>query len=168
MIVFETERFIVRPYTFDADKDDFFRIHGDAEVMRYIRPPKNREDSDKFLMENIEFTLQNPGRGRLAVAEKETGKSVGSFALIPLEKTKDWQLGYVLLKEFWGKGIASELTKAGLNYFFSTSGHKKIFAITEKANKASQKVLLKCGFQPDGSKMEGEIELLVFKFLRTD
>lgn len=166
MIIFETERFIVGPYNFDVDKEDFFRIHGDAEVMRYIRPPKSRDESDLFLKENIEFTLQNPGRGRLAVTEKATGKTAGSFALIPVEGTADWQLGYVLLKEYWGKGIATELTKEGLRYFFSTCDSEIIYGVTEKANSASQQVLLKCGFQPHGSKMEDTIELLIFKFVR--
>ncbi|HMU46069.1 MAG TPA: GNAT family N-acetyltransferase [Chitinophagaceae bacterium] len=168
MIIFETERFIVRSYNFDVDKEDFFRIHGDAEVMRYIRPPKSREESDKFLKENIEFTLQNPGRGRVAVTEKESGKTAGSFALIPVEGTQDWQLGYVLLKEYWGKGVATELTREGLKYFFSTCDLEIIYGVTEEGNLASQKVLLKNGFKISGHKMDGQIRLIIFQVRRAD
>ena len=50
MIVFETERLIVRHYTAD-DKNNFFLINGDEEIMRYIRKPKTIEECDQFLNE---------------------------------------------------------------------------------------------------------------------
>ena len=83
MIIFETARLIVRQYTAD-DADRFFLLNGDEEVMRHIRKTLNKEESDKFLQENIEFYASNPKLGRWAVEEKTTNKFVGSFALIPL------------------------------------------------------------------------------------
>ena len=81
--------------------------------------------------------------GRWAAEEKATGKFVGSFAIIPIEGTEDIQLGYAFLKENWGKGFASELMKAGLDYYFKKTNADHIYAIAEQGNIASQKVLLK-------------------------
>jgi ribosomal-protein-alanine N-acetyltransferase len=73
-------------------------------------------------------------------------------------------LGYALLKENWGKGFASELTKSGLAYYFKKTNAHHIYAIAEPANLASHNVLLKNGFIPNGIKKEDEKELLKFIF----
>jgi len=96
--LFTTERLIVRRYT-SGDVDNFFSLNGDEEIMLYIRPAQNREDSEKFLIENIEFYNQYPQMGRWAVDEKGSGKSVGSFAVIFIPRTDLIQLGYSLKKE---------------------------------------------------------------------
>ena len=51
-----------------------------------------------------------------------------------------------LVPGFWGKGYATELANAGLDYFWKYSDRNEIYAITEVPNIASQKVLLKAGF----------------------
>ena len=107
---------------------------------------------------------KTPSIGRWAAIEKGTGNKNPKNAIIPIEETEFRQLGYALLKEFWGRGFASELTKAGLQYYFSANKADEIYAITEEANTASQKVLLKNGFVPDGIREEGERRLLQFIF----
>lgn len=166
-IIFETERLFVRPYVFELDSENFFLLNSDEDVMRYIRPTKKREESDAYLKEIIAAAKANPGIGRWAAFEKSSGMFVGSFAIIPIEGTEYIQLGYALLKEHWGNGFASELTKGGLEYYFSTREADHIYAIAEEPNIASHNVLLKNGFVPDGTKKEGEKELLKFIFRKS-
>ena len=163
-IIFDTERLIVRQYDFDTDAENFFLLNSDDDVMRYIRATKSKDECNAFLKKIIETYKINPLIGRWAANEKVSGKFVGSFAIIPIEGSDDIQLGYAFLKENWGKGFASELTKAGLDYYFknTTAGH--IYAIAEEANTASHKVLLKNGFVRDGIKKEEQKELLKFIF----
>lgn len=166
MVVFETARLRVRRYT-EADTELFFRLSGNPDVMQYIRPVSTREESDAFLLENIQYYQDNPTRGRWAVEDIIHGGFVGSFAIIPIPSRPDEiQLGYSLTPEHWGKGYATELTIAGLDYFFSHEMLPVIYGITEIPNIASQKVLLKAGFVADGSFREGEKELLRFLFAR--
>jgi len=160
--VFDTERLIVRHYT-EADADNFFLLNGDPLVMRYIRPVKSREQTDLFLMEVIQYSRNNPAYGRMAVHEKQSGIFVGSFAIIPLEGTIHMQVGYSLLPSYWGKGFATELTKAGLKYIFSQTNLEEIFAVTESGNFDSQKVLLKCGFIFEKKYKENEKELNLYR-----
>jgi [ribosomal protein S5]-alanine N-acetyltransferase len=166
-IVFETERLLVRHYT-EEDADNFFLLNSDPEVMRYIRPVKNRQDTDLFFAEVIQYSKNNPAYGRMAVNEKHSGIFVGSFAIIPLENTIHMQLGYSLLPAYWGKGFATELTKAGLNYVFTQTNLEEIFGVTETENTDSQKVLLKSGFTHHSNVMEGTKELRRFILLKKD
>lgn len=167
-MIFETARLIVRPYT-KADYDNYFSLHGDPEVMQYIRPAQTREEADAKFEETILNMPVHSFMGRWAVVEKSSGKFIGSFVLIPipddLEKT---QMGYSFLPEYWGKGFATEVTMAGVNYFYNKTPLVEIYGVTETPNIASQKVLLKAGFQPFGTKAEGEKDLLVFILRRSD
>lgn len=161
-VIFETDRLLVRRYTME-DFENFFRLNGDEEVVRYIRPVQSREEAMAAFEKQLADYEAMPGYGRWAVHLKTTGAFVGSFAMIPIpDDTNKMQLGYAFPKESWGKGYATELTIAGLDYFRNKTTLPEIYAVTETPNVASQKVLLKAGFQPFGTKMEGDKELLVF------
>jgi ribosomal-protein-alanine N-acetyltransferase len=161
VIIFETERLLVRQFTL-ADKENFFRMNSHPRVMEYIRPVKNQEETDHFLQLNIEQYSHEPLYGRWAVIEKVSGLSIGSFAIIPVEDSGKMQLGYALMPEFWRKGYATELTMAGLKYIFTKTSLEVIYAITEQPNTASQNVLYKAGFKPNNSRMEEGKLLLEF------
>jgi len=155
MLIFETKRLVVRRYT-ENDKDHFFSLNGNEEVMRYIRQVKTREECDEFLLQVIAYSEAEKLFGRWAAEDKLSKEFVGSFAIIPVEGKNQMQLGYSLLFEHWGKGYATELTIAGLHYVFTRTQIEFIYAYTEGPNTSSQKVLLKAGFRPTGSHMEGE------------
>jgi ribosomal-protein-alanine N-acetyltransferase len=173
--IFETERLKVRQYIKD-DLDNFFLLNGDEEIMRYIRPVKSRKETDLFLSQIIEKYKEDPSAGRWAAEDKYTGVFVGSFAFIPIEgegkadkpDSYRMQLGYSLLKSNWGKGYATELTLAGLQYVFTKTTLTEIFAVTEAPNTASQKVLLKAGFAFHNAYKEGTKELFQYIFLKQD
>lgn len=167
MVIFSTPRLLIRRFT-QLDKDAYFQISGSEEVMKYIRPASTREENDQFIVNVIEDYKKFPLRGRWAVVERVTDKLIGSFAIIPIpsmpEKT---QLGYALIPSHWGKGIASELASAGLEWFFVHDPEPTIYGVTEIPNLPSQKVLLKAGFQTHGSFVDGGKELMLFKAERS-
>lgn len=160
-IVFETERLIVRPYT-PGDFDLFFKLNGDEEVMRYIRPPQSREQTHEFLKKIINDYKERPGTGRWAMLVKAGNRFVGSFAIIPVNNSMRMQLGYALLKEEWGKGYASESVKGGIPYAFQQLGLDEITGITYPENIPSQKVLLKNGFVFEKTFLEEGRELNLY------
>ena len=162
MILFESERLYVQPYTKD-DADLFFALNGDAEIMQYIREPKTKEQSDAFLEENLKFYAEHPGLGRFAVFTKDEHSFAGSFSLLSIDNSENIHLGYALLKPFHGKGLATELVKASFEYVFSTILNDKVQALTVAENIGSQKVLLKCGFQFTGTMLHEGDEVMVFR-----
>src|SRR5687767_10242619 len=145
MMLIESERLYVRYLVMD-DLENYYRLNGDPEIMQYIRPPKTRAETEVFLKEVIGRYGQQRIDLRLALLEKHSNTFVGSFAIIPLDNSNELQLGYSLLKEYWGRGYATEITKAGMGYAFNTLALDSIVAVTDVANTASQHVLLKSGF----------------------
>lgn len=167
MIIFETERLLVRTYG-ENDNENFFLLNGNADVMRYIRPVKTRKECDEFLLEVIAYSEAEKLYGRWAVEDKLAKTFVGSFAIIPVEGKEQMQLGYALLPEHWGKGYATELTREGLDYVFTKTPIDPIYAYTEGPNMPSQKVLLKAGFKPNGSYNERGKDVVGFIFHKED
>jgi len=156
LLIFETQRLSIRRYN-NYDADDFYNFSGNEEVMRYIRPVISREESDKFLAENIRLYDVYPGTGRWAAFEKSTGDYVGSFSILVMDAEKNFlHIGYALLPQHWGKGYASEMLKTGMRYFFQTHSATELYAITQVPNVASQNVLLKAGFTKAGTLAERE------------
>lgn len=169
MTIFETDRLIIRRYT-PADQDNFNRLNGDPEIMRYIREAKDPQECVVILKRNIAFYQQHPLMGRWAMIEKASGAFIGSFAIIPVEtvdqsRHAEIQIGYALLKEYWGKGFATESTLSGRQYAFDVMKLPKIVAITEIKNIASQKVLLRSGFVQQHNIVEANRALCYFDSL---
>jgi RimJ/RimL family protein N-acetyltransferase len=160
-IVFETERLVIRPYTMN-DLDNFFLLNGDEDVMRYIRPAQTLEQSKEFLQKIITAYAERPGMGRWGMFSNQDHRFLGSFAIIPVEKSDKLQLGYALIKENWGKGYATESVKGGLQYAFGYLGLTEIAGITYPENIPSQKVLLKNGFVFDRTFKEDDKELNLY------
>jgi len=163
--VFETERLIIHRYE-AVDFDNFFMLNGDEEIMRYIRPVQNREDSLLFFEKIMESYNEQPGIGRWGMRSKSDGNFIGSFAVIPVQNSTDLQLGYALLKHAWGKGYASEAVQGGIAYAFNQLRLASIAAITEIDNLASQKVLLRNGFVFEKEFNEGQKKLNLYKLFR--
>lgn len=165
MLLFNTERLLVRRFTAN-DADDFFRVHGDPEVVRLIRPAKTREECDAFLKENISLYLNGSTVGRFAVYEKETQHFAGSFSFLYLSGEDDLHIGYALVPEAWGKGFATELVRSGIIHFFENTAKAALFAITASANHASQRVLWKAGLVSRGQVSEHGKILDLFSITR--
>lgn len=162
MHLIESPRLYVRYLTMD-DLEDYYRLNGSEEVMRYIRAPKSRIETSVFLQQVIaNYNASRPNL-RLALMEKGTDTFVGSFAIIPVDNSADTQIGYALLKDYWGKGYATEIVKTGLIYTFNTFRLSHVAAIADIANTASQNVLLKNGFVFEKTVEEENRKLNVYR-----
>ena len=58
-----------------------------------------------------------------------------------------YDVGYRLDKKYWGKGYATESCKVALEYGFKTMQLKEIIGTCHEENKASRRVLEKCGLK---------------------
>lgn len=167
MILFESERLLVRQLE-ENDLEDFYRLNSDADVMRYIRKPRTKEECIALIKETIESQKQIPWLGRHVIIEKSTGRYVGSFALLALENTDDFHLGYAFFKEEQGKGFATEVTITALPFALHNIPKDYIKAITIPENIPSQNVLRKAGFTETGRMIHNGDEVLVFEFHRSN
>ena len=150
-ILVETERLILRELVAD-DTPSMFEMDSDAEVHRYLG--NNPLVSLTQSQEQITFIQQQyheNGIGRWAVIDKQTGNFVGwpGLKLItePLnQQTNFYELGYRFLRQYWGRGYATEAARASLLYGFDTLHLASVYSMADVQNQASNQVLLKLGF----------------------
>ncbi len=145
----ETARLYLRFFE-QNDFEDIFRLQRDAETMRYIRAPEPDPVVVQTRMDTWEkYHAENPALGVFTILRRENRQFVGYAVLRHAEFTpgKEIEVGYTLAPEMWGKGMATEVTKALLQYGFEQLEVPEIVAFTDPQNAASQHVLAKCGFQ---------------------
>lgn len=151
MVLIETNRLYFREI-FESDDADMLELDSDPEVHQYLgKQPISNIIQARAQIQFIRKQYAENGIGRLAIIEKDTENFVGwgGFKLIT-NKVNGHQnyhdLGYRLIKRYWGKGYATESAKAAIEYGFSKLQLSEIYAIADINNLQSKKVLEKCGF----------------------
>ena len=153
----ETPRVLLRPFTED-DLRAFVRIARQEEVLEFL-PESDRmtkeelEDAFSWLLECYTTnTLESIRKFTLPVVLKQTGGIVGWCGLGPLEYDRaKTEVFFVISKEHWGKGLATEAARALLEYAFAALGLDRVMAVADPRNKASLAVIRKLGMRPQGS-----------------
>lgn len=158
-IIFETERLIVRNWIPDEDAPAALAIYSDPEVTRFLGAGKT-EQSVETLRQRLQqvcdrYAQINNGTGYWAILEKETGKIVGSVIIKQLpdnegQPTSDFEVGWHLKRDSWGKGYATEAGRAAIEYGFSVLKLPVIYAVVKPDNKASIRVTQRLGMTPMG------------------
>lgn len=143
----DTERLLLRQFTTD-DADFIIELLNDPSYIQNIgdRNIHTVEDAQTYILNGPIASYDKNGFGLCMVILKETSESIGMCGLIKRDTLKDVDLGYAFLPHFWGKGYAVEAAKAALEYGWQTVGLKRIVAITDPLNTASNHVLEKLGF----------------------
>ncbi|HRD69010.1 MAG TPA: GNAT family N-acetyltransferase [Legionella sp.] len=97
--------------------------------------------------------------GFCLVFEKESGNFVGEAGIFHLlfdDTQPEIEINYHLHKKFWGKGYATELAKALIDWGFQHLLINKIVAASYPKQTASQRVLQKSGFNFKGKKLTSD------------
>jgi RimJ/RimL family protein N-acetyltransferase len=151
-VLAETERLIIREIL-PTDVDEMFELHSDPEVHRFLG---NKTITSKEQIINIiDFVRQQYieyGVGRWAIIDKKNNEFIGWTGLEFVTKETNnhknyYDLGYRLIKRFWGQGIATESAFASLDYAFYKLNAKEVYAIADCENEGSNKILRKVGLK---------------------
>jgi len=138
----ETERLLLRPFT-TANGDNLYHLHNDPDVMEFLNGGKHMP---REVIERDTLPLFI-GYGFWAAIEKSTGAFLGWFAF----RSKDGsdpsnvELGYRLHKAAWGKGYATEGSRALICMGFTQAGVRRVWAQTMAVNTRSRRVMEKAG-----------------------
>lgn len=172
-LTIETERLILRPWK-QTDLDDFFEyasVDGVGEMAGW----KHHENKEKS--QSILDLFINDDR-TFAIVLKDNNKVIGSLGVekYGMEKVLseffDYQgreIGFVLSKDYWGKGLMPEAVKAVIDYLFNVATLDFLTCGYYEFNNQSKKVQEKCGFKPYrklmmetrlGTKEQGILNLL--------
>ena len=150
MISCQTLRLYLRPFT-AADLNFLYQLHSNQEVAKStIDGIQSLEIVKKHLDSFIDH--QNKfGFAVWAVFENETNKFVGRAGLVKRSLNQEIgeqiEIRFAFMPEFWGQGIASEITEALIDFAKNKLKLKKIVAGNGLNNEKSARVLIKYGFR---------------------
>lgn len=147
-ITLKTEHLILRPWQW-ADLDDFYEyasVDGVGQMAGWL-PHENKETTqmvlDSFITHKKTFALELGGKviGSLGIETYNEEKRP------ELAELKGRSIGYVLSKDYWGRGFMPEAVKAVQQYLFETVGLDFLLISHFEWNGQSRRVIQKCGFQ---------------------
>jgi ribosomal-protein-alanine N-acetyltransferase len=145
----ETERLVLRRPVMDDASNVFSRYGSDPAVTRFLgwRPHVSVEES-KLLLACCDAEWAQCGVGCYLIQSREDGELIGSVSL-RLVSAQQAATGYVLARDAWGRGYATEALHA-MRSLALRLGVVRLSAICHPDHRASWRVLQKCGFVREG------------------
>lgn len=152
MLPIQTERLEIRDFL----SEDFAAVHAyasDPLVTRYTSfGPNTEEETREFLVRAAAEAVERPRRAfQLAILHRESGDLVGTCGLFRRrEAYREYEVGYVLHRAWWGRGIAPEAVRALVGRGFRELQAHRIIAHVDPENEASRRLLARLGFRLEG------------------
>ena len=146
-----TDRLVLRNFTAD-DVDALVDLDSDPEVMHYVtggRPTSRAEIVTDFLPAFLSYYNRFAGFGFWAVEDRATGEFLGWFHLRPApeDAPDEVELGYRLRRSVWGRGYATEGSRALVAKAFTQLGVQRVHAETMAVHTASRTVMERAGLR---------------------
>lgn len=130
-----------------SDEAEYLDWQSDPEVAHYLSwLPKSRAESLASLIDSIEQqSAVDRRRYFMAVVLTANGEMIGDVG-ITINNDCIGHIGWFLRRQFWGRGYASEATELMIGYGFTQLGLREIQASCLRMNRASERIMQKCGF----------------------
>lgn len=149
-VFLEIDRLVLRPFT-DDDLESLVALDSDPGVKRYIDggAPVDRRELVEFLTHWLAMYERGEHYGCWAAIEKSSGSFLGWFHLRPGDGAgpDEPELGYRLRRAAWGRGFATEGSRALVDEAFTDLGASRVYATTMAVNIGSRRVMDKSGLR---------------------
>ena len=97
------------------------------------------------------------GFGIWAACDRETGGCIGRIGLSMRPVWDEPEVGWLLAKPFWGRGLATEGGTASLRFGFGRAGLDRIVSVCRPENERSQNVMRKIGMRHERDTVHPEL-----------
>jgi ribosomal-protein-alanine N-acetyltransferase len=153
----ETDRLVLRKVA-KTDVPQIMKLRGDEQTMKYIpRPLVTTAEEALAHVVMINDKIENNEGINWAITVKGNDELIGIIGHYRLQpENYRCEIGYMILPEYWGKGIVTEAIKVVLEYGFEDLLMHSIEAVIDPRNLASERVLLKNGFVKEAHFIENE------------
>lgn len=150
-VLLETERLRLRAFTAD-DVDSLVELDADPEVVRWVTggaPTPRSEVEREWLPAFLAGYARGDGYGFWAAEDRVTGAFLGWFHLRPAQGAPgdEPELGYRLRRSAWGRGLATEGSRALVDHALAHLGAQRVVAETLAVHTASRRVMEKAGLR---------------------
>lgn len=160
----ETDRLVLRMFGND-DLDAYHAICSDAEVMQFIGLGKTMTQIETWRhMATMLGHWQLRGYGSWALEEKKSGRLIGRAGFLYPAGWPGLELGWVLAREWWGFGYATEAARAALAHGFRVFGFSRVISLIYPGNTRSILVAQRLGGSPDGTTEILGMRVLVYAY----
>lgn len=148
MILFETERLIIRPIRED-DKLSLLKFHNDPQTMRYISSGKADWSPDELNRKlQLNELLYLVGFGIYAVEQKQTAGVIGEASVFnSFNDHKQPEIGYIIDRSYWNQRYGTEIVSGLLTYCRNILQAKRVIAQMYTDNIYSAHLCEKAGMQ---------------------
>jgi len=148
-VILTTQRLILRTATEPDIKILWERVLGDSDVMRYVFQgvPMTLERAGEVMRKF--FTFGDTLTGIAVLTEKPADKVIGFAGLFPCAAlgADDFEIGFVLARRAWGRGIATEIGEAQLAFGFDQLNCTRLLGLADPQNGPSIHALRKLGMR---------------------
>jgi RimJ/RimL family protein N-acetyltransferase len=145
---------------------DLVALHRDAEVSRYLGGVRTPEVTKAYVATNIAHWDQH-GFGLWALRAKN-GAFAGRAGLrhIPVDDVDEIEIFYAFKREFWGRGLASEMTTALTDIGLSQLMLPSLIGLVDVGNGASRRVLEKSNYLLERSTNRHGEDVAIYRIRR--
>jgi RimJ/RimL family protein N-acetyltransferase len=159
-VVLETPRLRLRKFR-PSDLGAYAQMSADPDVMRHIGSgvTLNRNESWRSLAAMLGH-WQLLGYGMWAIEIRASGAFAGRAGFLDPPGWPGFELGWLLGREHWGQGYASEAARAALGYAFETLERDRVISLIRPGNERSVRVAERIG-----ARLAGETEMMGAKAL---
>jgi ribosomal-protein-alanine N-acetyltransferase len=164
-----TERLVLRQLR-EADLDALAEIYADPETMRFLGGPRTRESTRTRLVSMI-AEHREQGFGLWATTLRADGTLIGRCGILvqEVEGRIEHEIAYLLGREWWGKGYATEAAAAIRGHARAELGLARLISLIDPENAASQAVARRIGMQHERTVVfEGRATMLFAEKLVPD
>lgn len=140
-----TERLLLRPISPD-DAEAMAGIYADPDVGRYVLSLDVEGTRAQFARWAAEWSAR--GYGTFAVLDRHSGEFLGRAGVKYWPEYDFNEVGWVLRREVWGRGLGTEAARASLDHAFANSDLELITAMIAHGNDASVAIARRLGMQP--------------------
>jgi len=146
-----TKRLVLRDFV-EADWMAIFAMSQAPLVMRYqswLRLASEAEARQWVLQAKHHNDLEPRGAYNLAIIQQDTQAVIGwiGWGQSSVPERGDYDFGYALLPEAWGRGYMTEALQSALDYMFETMAARMVYGECAKSNRASARVMEKSGLR---------------------
>ncbi len=149
--ILETNRLVLRQLTVDDSENWFKNLSDDwVAVLIGMEPLENVEDSKSIINSFIDRYEKKNGMA-WAIILKEDESFIGTCSYEKIDSHNlSGEIGYDLLKKYWGHGFMTEALISVIDYGFESLRLNRIEAHTAAINSASRNLLRRLGFFEEG------------------
>jgi [ribosomal protein S5]-alanine N-acetyltransferase len=147
-MILTTPRLKLRPVE-EGDYPALREMFTDPLTQRYERDDLSEAHARKsfdLMIKDRDDPAQTRLRWMILVLPGETTRGWLHLDLLN-EGAREYEIGWLVQRDYWGQGIASEAARAVLNFAFDRLHAHRVVAFCHAQNAASQKVMLKLGMQ---------------------